>query len=470
MAVPGLDRSLSRRSALLATGAFSLALGGLAGQARGRAAQPRAASADDPTWPRVLLFTRTTGFRHDAIPDAVRAIQAAAPTYGLSADHTEDPALFSDSGLARYAAVVFLLTTGDVLDAAQRAAFERFVRAGGGYAGVHSASDTEYGWAWYGGLVGAFFRQHPQVQPATVRIEDARHPSTAHLQDPWLRPDEWYDFRSNPRAAGVQVLATLDETTYAGGGMGTDHPIAWFQVYDGGRAWYTAGGHTVESWTDDPPLLGHVLGGIQYAASVSPLAEGATALFGAGALETLDAWERADGGQPGWRVVDGALEVVPGSGDIRSRERFGDVRLHLEFNVPPTPETNAEQDRGNSGVYLQGRYELQVLDSFGRPLAGQDDLGALYAVQDADRNAALRAGAWQTYDVWFTAARWAPDGVTRTAPARVTVRLNGVPIHDGVPLPGPTPGGLPESPDPGPLLLQEHGHPVRFRNIWAAPL
>ncbi|HEX5689212.1 MAG TPA: ThuA domain-containing protein, partial [Roseiflexaceae bacterium] len=142
------------------------------------------------------------------------------------------------------------------------------MRAGNGYAGVHSASDTEYDWTWYGGLVGAYFQSHPAIQSGRIKIEDAAHPSTQALPTTWMRTDEWYDFRTNPRGR-VHVLATLDETSYQGGGMGADHPIAWCQAYDGGRAWYTAGGHTRESYSE-PLFRQHLLGGIEFAAGLKP--------------------------------------------------------------------------------------------------------------------------------------------------------------------------------------------------------
>src|SRR5690606_18918756 len=161
-------------------------------------------------------------------------------------------------------AVVFLSTTGDVLNDEQQAAFEAYIQDGGGYAGIHAASDTEYDWPWYGDLVGAYFDSHPAIQEATVEVEDHAHPSTAHLPQEWVRTDEWYNFQDNPRG-DVHVLAALDEETYDGGGMGADHPIAWCHDYDGGRAWYTGGGHTSESFTD-PEFVQHLLGGIQTAA------------------------------------------------------------------------------------------------------------------------------------------------------------------------------------------------------------
>jgi len=213
---------------------------------------------------RILVFSRTEGFRHDSIPAGLAAIRRIGRQEGFAVDATEDPAWFEDTRLSSYDAVVFLSTTGDVLNESEQAAFERFIRSGRGFVGIHSAADTGYGWAWYGRLVGARFRSHPEVQSATVRIDDRVHPSTRGLPDRWERTDEWYNFSTNPRGA-VHVLATLDETTLSGGDMGPDHPIAWCQLFDGGRSWYTALGHTEESY-GEPLLLEHLLGGIQFAA------------------------------------------------------------------------------------------------------------------------------------------------------------------------------------------------------------
>ena len=229
-------------------------------------AAPQRASA-----PRVLVFTKTAGFRHASIPIAIRAVRELGPRNGFSVDATEDAAEFSVANLKRYAAVIFLSTTGDVLDLGQQAAFERFIRSGGGFVGVHSAADTEYTWPWYGGLVGAHFRSHPQIQSGVIDVKDARHPSTVGLPRRWRRTDEWYNFARNPRPA-VRVLATIDEASYSpgDGAMGADHPIAWSHEYQGGRAWYTAGGHTDESYSE-PLFLKHLLGGIRYAAGLTPL-------------------------------------------------------------------------------------------------------------------------------------------------------------------------------------------------------
>jgi type 1 glutamine amidotransferase len=187
--------------------------------------------------------------------------EALGAEHSFAVDTTEDAARFSDASLARYKAVVFLNTTGDILDAGQKAAFERYIRSGGGFVGIHSASDTEYQWAWYGRLVGAYSASHSQIQGATV------HPSTKGSPATWKRADEWYNFRSNPRRA-VHVLATLDETTYSGGAMGTNHPIAWCQEIEGVRSWYTAMGHTIESYVE-PLFRRHFLGGIESVAGVA---------------------------------------------------------------------------------------------------------------------------------------------------------------------------------------------------------
>lgn len=224
---------------------------------------PGGASGDDM---RVLVFSKTAGFRHASIPAGIQAMQELAEEKGFELETTEDSARFTAETLEAFDVVVFLNTTGDVLDAAQQEAFERFIAAGGGYVGIHGAADTEYDWPFYGELMGAYFRTHPAVQEATVRVLDREHPSTRHLPGEWVRTDEWYDYRSAPRR-GVRVLAELDESTYTtrGEGMGGDHPIAWCHEFAGGRAWYTGGGHTNESF-QEPDFIAHIYGGLVWAA------------------------------------------------------------------------------------------------------------------------------------------------------------------------------------------------------------
>lgn len=215
---------------------------------------------------KALVFSKTAGFRHASIADGIAAITALATEHDFEVTFTEDAQAFTTQNLAQYDVIVFLNTTGDVLDDTQQAAMEAFIQAGGGFVGVHAAADTEYDWAWYGGLVGAYFDSHPEIQQAEVRVLDTEHPSTSHLPRRWTRTDEWYNYQTNPRGE-VHVLATLDEGSYSGGNMGADHPIAWCHGYDGGRAWYTGGGHTSEAYSE-PAFRTHLVNGLEWAAGV----------------------------------------------------------------------------------------------------------------------------------------------------------------------------------------------------------
>src|ERR1700686_2109946 len=230
--------------------------------------QPTCASTHNPVCHiRLLVFSKTAAFRHASIPDAIAALRTMALGQGVAIDFTEDATVFTAANLSRYNAVVFLMTTGHILDASQQAAFEQYIQHGGGYAGVHSASDTEYNWLWYGQLVGAYFDRvhgHSGIVQATVHVVDHTHPSTSALPAVWIRTDEWYNFATNP-SNSVHVLLTVDEKTYKGGVMGANHPIAWYHAFDGGRSWYTAMGHTSASY-QEPLFLAHLWGGILYAA------------------------------------------------------------------------------------------------------------------------------------------------------------------------------------------------------------
>ena len=217
---------------------------------------------------RVLVFTKTAGFRHASIPDAIDTIRALGAESGFEVEATEDAAAFNVENLSRHRVVIFANTTGDVLNATEQEVFREFIRSGGGFVGIHSAADTEYDWPFYGGLVGAYFESHPRIQPATLIVEDATDASTAHLPASWRRTDEWYNFQTNPRGR-VNVLISIDEATYEGGTMGEDHPMAWHHIYEGGRAWYTQGGHTSETY-EEPLFRDHLRGGILWAAGLAP--------------------------------------------------------------------------------------------------------------------------------------------------------------------------------------------------------
>jgi cytochrome c len=212
--------------------------------------------------PKVLIFSKTAGYRHSSIEAGRVAIAKLGQENGFLLDSTENSALFTEENLKQYAAVIFLNTTGDVLDYIQQADFERYIQAGGGFVGVHSAADTEYDWIWYGKLIGGYFNGHPNIQDAEIEVVDHNHPSTKMLPDVWSRKDEWYNYKA--LNGNVSTLLNLDETSYKGGTNGDNHPIAWYHNYDGGRAFYTGGGHTEESYSE-ALFLQHLLGGIQYA-------------------------------------------------------------------------------------------------------------------------------------------------------------------------------------------------------------
>ncbi len=214
--------------------------------------------------PKVLVFSKTMGFKHASIPNGIAAIQKLGKEHNFLVDTTKNSAFFEEDSLKQYAAIIFLSTTGDVLDARQEAAFERYIQAGGGFVGVHAATDTEYDWNWYGKLVGAYFQSHPPGTPeADFIIKDHNFGATSFFKDSvWHRTDEMYNFKKlNP---DVNVLMTIDESTYEGGNNGEFHPMSWYHEYDGGRAFYTALGHTEESYQEED-YLKHLLGGIEYA-------------------------------------------------------------------------------------------------------------------------------------------------------------------------------------------------------------
>jgi len=298
---------------------------------------------------RVLAFSKTAAFRHGSIPAAVAAVEEIGLARGWTVDATEDAAVFTAANLANYDVVLFLLTTGDVLDDAQQVAFEDFIRAGGGWVGVHAASDTEYDWPWYGSLVGAYFRTHPAVQEATIRVTDSDHPSTRMLPERWVRTDEWYDFRANPRG-DVHVLATLDETTYSTGIMGYDHPWSWCHHYDGGRAWYTAGGHTDQSYSE-PLFREHLIGGIEFAAGLEPGECGAT----------IDANYEIEVLQDD---LFQAIDLAPApDGHIFYIERFGTVNIFhpddLSSNIALELDVAADHEDGLLGIVLDPEFETR---------------------------------------------------------------------------------------------------------------
>jgi len=223
----------------------------------------------------VLLFSKTAGWHHESILAGVPAIRALGELHDFKVFWTDDTnRVFNDRELAKYKAVIFLCTTGDVLNDQQQAAFERYIKAGGGFVGIHSASDTEYDWPWYTKMVGHMFHIHPAVQTATIQVENPNFPGMDRFAKRFLFTEEWYEFDAS-RSDKLSYLLSVDEKTYApyakwgpkeGKGMGKFHPVAWFQEYDGGRAFYTALGHLPATFSDQN-FMHHIYGGIYWAAT-----------------------------------------------------------------------------------------------------------------------------------------------------------------------------------------------------------
>jgi uncharacterized protein len=211
---------------------------------------------------KVLIFSKTNGYRHESIETGIAAIKKLGAENNFDTDATEDSAYLSDANLKKYKTIIFLSTTGTILGKEQELALQNYIHAGGGFVGIHAATDCEYEWDWYDKMIGANFLSHPQQQEAKLIIVDNAHPSTKHLPATWTRKDEWYNFKN--MNADVKVLIKIDETSYTGGKNGDNHPMAWYHSYEGGKIFYTELGHTNESYSD-PMYLQHILGGIEYA-------------------------------------------------------------------------------------------------------------------------------------------------------------------------------------------------------------
>jgi type 1 glutamine amidotransferase len=218
-------------------------------------------SGDKDELKNILVFSKTAEFRHESIEAGVITLKSICNDLNIIMEHSEDASLFQKENLEKYQLVLFLSTTGDILNNEQQTAFENYLKAGGNFMGVHSATDTEYDWPWYNKLVGAYFVNHPAIQKASVNVLDVDHIACKHLPNPWVRTGEWYNFKSiNP---DVHVLLTIDESSYEGGTNGDNHPYAWCHEFEKGRSFYTACGHTIESFSE-PEFIKHLEGGITW--------------------------------------------------------------------------------------------------------------------------------------------------------------------------------------------------------------
>ncbi len=263
----------TRVGGLVATG-----LAALLAATTAAAAPASAVVVEEEADANVLIFTKTTQFRHtEAIVEGTPVLQAAFEEAGIDSTHTEDSSIFNDEDLAQFDALVMFQTSGDPWNAEEKAALERYQQAGGGIVAIHNATDMRGSYEWWDEMIGALMPGHAATGnspglPGTVVVEDQTHPSTEHLPQRWDRADEWYNYSANVRGE-AHVLATMDESTYDPGGnaMGYDHPISWCRGYDGGKAWMTGMGHFGAHFTDEPDLVQHILGGVEWAAD---LAEG----------------------------------------------------------------------------------------------------------------------------------------------------------------------------------------------------
>ena len=424
--------------------------------------------------PKVLFLTHSAGFVHDVVKRSAPNELALAERefIALAKERyevipTQDCADLNPARLAQVAAVAFY-TTGELpLTPQNRDAFIAWVKNGGAFVGMHCASDTFYEYAPYQRMLGGVFNGHPWHQEVSVEVVDASHPATKMLESGLKITDEIYQFKDWDSLPLRELLRIGNSSIDVSKGARDDgnYAVAWCRDYGEGRVFYTSLGHRPEVWMD-PRFRQHLLGGLDWAVSDvdwrgAPPA-GAIVLLGAKA--DSGAWTQRDGKPAAWTLAsDGTLEVAAGKGDLRTKQEFGDARFHVEFAVPR--ESGEGEARGNSGVYLMGRYELQVLDSYAKD-SGVGDCAAIYGQRAPAVNACKQPTAWQSFDIRWRAPRIGADGKKR-ANARISVWHNGILVHDDVELATATPGGLSDQEvSAGPLLLQEHGHAVRYRNIW----
>lgn len=220
-------------------------------------------TADKKAPSKILVFSLTKGYRHASIPDGIKAIKKLGTENNFQVDTTENVNLFTTENLKQYKLLVFLSPTGsNLFNDAQKQALKAYINNGGGFVGIHAATDVNYEWEWYGKMVGAYFNNHPAVQEVKLDIVMPKNKMVKGLPQPWMHTDEWYNFKSmNP---DVKVLIKADETSYEGGKMNNNHPVSWYHKFDGGKVFYTALGHTKECYTDSL-FLKHMLAGMKWA-------------------------------------------------------------------------------------------------------------------------------------------------------------------------------------------------------------
>ena len=421
---------------------------------------PIVVAADDTK--NLLVVTVTKGFRHSSIPTAEAVLGSLAERHGgIKVDYARrDEELserLSPEALQRYDAVVFANTTGE-LPLPDKEAFIEWVRSGKGFVGMHSASDTFHQFRPYIEMLGGEFQTHgPQVEVDVVN-EDAAHPACRHFGEHFKIFDEIYVFKSfhRERVHGLLTLPHHPNSKVPG-----DHPIAWSKDFGKGRVFYTALGHREDVWTS-ADYQRHIMGGLlwalglsegdgqpsspRYELSAEENEEGYQPLFNG--LD-LDGWVlRKPDGPASWSVQNGMLVNTIRDGDhgtdLVSESKYWNFTVRYEFQVPKG---------SNSGFYLRGRHEIQILEDSGSQELKTGGNGAIYGIKPVDWFVSRKPGQWQEVE-----ATMVDD--------RVTVFLNGVKVHDRVEVKKATGSELDANVDqPGPILLQGDHGAVAFRHL-----
>lgn len=436
--------------------------------------------------PRVLFLTKSAGFMHGVVKRAKDAQLAHAEEQLIAAakgkfivDATQDCDKINAENLKRYSVVVFY-TTGELpISEDGKKALMDFVKSGGGFAGSHCATDTYYKWEEYGKMIGGYFDGHPWHMKVPIKVEVHDHPATRHLGAGFEITDEIYQFKNYSRE-GKTILMSLDtdkmdpqQVAKGKRKQDNDYAIAWTSRHGKGRVFYTALGHRHEVWSS-PVFQQHFVNGILWT-----MRRGESIFNG----HTLDGWKLKVNGnnvsqwKTGVAAMDdkdprelklvgdekGELVNTKGHGrDIYSTYLHGDAVIHLDVMVPKG---------SNSGVYVMGEYEVQVLDSYGKENLGMGDMGAIYSAKPPSVNACKKPGEWQHYEIHFQAPRFDKSG-KKVANARFhKVILNGKVIQENIEMKGPTPGGIDGKEKPlGPLMFQGDHGPVAYRNIIIQPI
>jgi type 1 glutamine amidotransferase len=212
---------------------------------------------------KVLLYTETAGYRHESISAGTEMFKENAEKWNLEIQEAATSDAFTVDNLKQYRIIVFMSTTGDLFTPQEEAALQAYVKGGGAILGIHAASDAEYDWPWYGQMLGGWFIDHPAIQEAKCMVKMPAHESVKDISSPWIRTDEWYNFKNLQQ--NNQIVLTVDESSYTGGTHGAVHPISWYRTFDGGRIFYTAMGHTPETYKEEL-FIRHIGGAISWLA------------------------------------------------------------------------------------------------------------------------------------------------------------------------------------------------------------